>query len=102
MANTQLDIDYIAQLARLELSLEEKALYQEQLGAIIGYVSQLQKVNTEGIQPMSHAFPIYNVYREDTPGKTLSVEDALKLAPNLSSGQKATQENQWVVPKVVE
>jgi aspartyl-tRNA(Asn)/glutamyl-tRNA(Gln) amidotransferase subunit C len=102
MPENNLDIDYIAQLARLELSESEKALYKEQLGAIIGYVSQLQKVNTQGIQPMSHAFPIYNVYREDTPGKTLSINEALKLAPKMANGQSATQENQWIVPKVVE
>ncbi len=100
--STQLDIDYIAQLARIALSDEEKKRFSEQLGTIIDYVQQIQQVDVEGVEPMAHAFSIYNVYRPDEAGPTLTPEEVLMNAPVLPSGKKASRENQLIVPKVVE
>jgi aspartyl-tRNA(Asn)/glutamyl-tRNA(Gln) amidotransferase subunit C len=66
-----------------------------QLGAIVGYVAQLQKVNTPGVEPLAHALPIQNVFRDDEPGPSLSPEDALANAP-------ARREPFFRVPAVLE
>ena len=54
---------------------------QRQLGGIIDYVSQLQKVETEGIEPLAHALTVHNVFREDEPTPSLSPDEALANAP---------------------
>ena len=59
------EVEHIAKLARLSLSEEEKILYAEQLGRLIGYFDELQEVDTEGVEPMTHAVPNTNVLRED-------------------------------------
>ena len=52
------DVEYVARLARLELSEEEKSLFADQMGAILGYVEKLKELNTDGIVPTSHAVPM--------------------------------------------
>jgi len=96
MASTdEFDIEYVAKLARLELSDEEKVKFTGQLGKIIDYFHKLGEVNTEGVEPTAHANPIYDVLREDVPGIPFTQEAALQNAP------KST-DNQIVVPRVVE
>ncbi len=56
-------VEHVAKLARLKLSDDEKKLYTEQLGKIIGYFDELKAVDTTGIEPMSHALPVINVMR---------------------------------------
>jgi aspartyl-tRNA(Asn)/glutamyl-tRNA(Gln) amidotransferase subunit C len=90
-----IDIDYVAQLARLALTEEEKATFSRQLGDILGYVAQLQEVNVDGIEPTAHALPLENVWSADEPVPALPREDALRNAP-------ATRDGMFVVPKVVE
>lgn len=90
-----IDIDYVAQLARLALSEEEKATFARQLGDILGYVAQLQEVNVDGIEPTAHAMTLENVWTEDEPAPPLAREDALRNAP-------AARDGMFVVPKVVE
>lgn len=97
-----IDIDFIAQLARLGISEAEKAKYAQQLQSILAHIAQLEELNVEGIEPTAHAFSIYNVYRDDVPGPTFTPEQALINAPKLPSGQRATHDDQWVVPVVVE
>ncbi len=91
-----MDIDYVANLARLELSDDEKAKLGGQLDDILGYFEKLNAVDVEGVEPMAHARPVYNVWREgDEAGATYSPEVLTKMAPE-------QRENQVVVPKVVE
>ena len=71
----------IAKLARLNLSGEEVQLFAGQLGQILAYFQQLERVNTEGIEPLAHPFPVMNVQREDEPGATFDTEHALANAP---------------------
>ncbi len=96
MANTQkIDIDYVADLARIALTDDEKDLFSKQLGDILGYIEKLESADISQVEPMAHAFPVYNVWDEDEPDEGLSVDDALKNAP-------AVRDNMFVVPKVVE
>ena len=91
-----IDIDYVANLARIELSDDEKAKLGGQLDDILGYFEKLNAVNVDGVEPMAHARPIFNVWREgDEAGETYSPEVLTKMAPE-------QRENQVVVPKVVE
>ncbi|GBD35715.1 Glutamyl-tRNA(Gln) amidotransferase subunit C [bacterium HR36] len=75
------EVRWVAHLARLECTEEEIGLFTAQLNDIVSYVNQLQEVNTEGVEPLSHCLPIHNVFREDTPGVSLKVDEALANAP---------------------
>ena len=58
-------IDYVAALSRLEVADSEREGLIKDLGSIIGYMDKLNTLNTDDIEPMSHAFPVLNVFRED-------------------------------------
>jgi aspartyl-tRNA(Asn)/glutamyl-tRNA(Gln) amidotransferase subunit C len=90
-----LKLDHIANLARINLTPEEKERFSAQLGDVLKYIEQLNEVNVEGVEPTAHAFPVVNVWAEDVPEPGLSVEDALRNAPE-------KRDNMVVVPKVVE
>lgn len=94
--NTQnIDIDYVCNLARLELSQEDKQELSGQLEGIVKYLETLNKVDITGIQPMAHPFPLNNVWQEDEPKECFTPDEALLNAP-------AKRNNQIIVPKVVE
>jgi aspartyl-tRNA(Asn)/glutamyl-tRNA(Gln) amidotransferase subunit C len=61
----KMDIEKVARLARLELSKEEKETFGNQLEQILTYMEQLNRLDTTGVEPTSHAIPIYNVFRDD-------------------------------------
>ena len=91
-----IDIDYVANLARIELSQEEKAKLGNQLDDILGYFEKLNAVDVEGVEPMAHARPVFNVWREgDEAGSTYDPDVLKEMAPEFREGQV-------VVPKVVE
>ncbi|MEZ0217372.1 MAG: Asp-tRNA(Asn)/Glu-tRNA(Gln) amidotransferase subunit GatC [Rariglobus sp.] len=94
-ASEDLNIDRIANLARLALTPEEKVKFSAQLADVLTNIEKLKQVNVEGVEPTAHAFPIYNVWADDVAKPGLSVEDALRNAP-------AQRDNMIVVPKVVE
>lgn len=79
-------VRHVAKLARLELSEQEEAQLTEQLGAILGYVEQLNAVDTEGVEPTAHALPIANVLRSDEPHASLSRDEVLQNAPASEAG----------------
>ncbi|MCH6256571.1 Asp-tRNA(Asn)/Glu-tRNA(Gln) amidotransferase subunit GatC [Puniceicoccaceae bacterium K14] len=91
----KIDIDYISNLARVALSEEEKAAYSKDLSSILGYVEKLNELDTDGIEPMAHPYPVYNVWREDKVESKMSPEKAMENAP-------ASRQNMVIVPKVVE
>ena len=96
MSKQHIDIDYVANLARLDLSADEKAKLGTELEDILGYFDKLSTVDVEGVEPMAHAHAVYNVWREgDQPGETYSPEVLTKMAPE-------HRDNQVIVPKVVE
>ena len=61
MSQNQLDVRYVARLARLELSDEEIAEFQPQLNAIMEHVEALKELNIEGIEPTAHAAPVFDL-----------------------------------------
>jgi aspartyl-tRNA(Asn)/glutamyl-tRNA(Gln) amidotransferase subunit C len=88
-------VRWVAHLARLELSAAELETMTRQLSAIVDYVDQLKQVNTDGVEPLAHPLPIHNVFREDEPVPSLTVEEALANAP-------ARQGDFYRVPAVLE
>lgn len=81
MSLTQEEVRKVARLARLELADEEIAAFQSQLSAILDYVAQLQKLDTSQVEELAHPLPLTNVFRPDEERPSLSVEDALRNAP---------------------
>jgi aspartyl-tRNA(Asn)/glutamyl-tRNA(Gln) amidotransferase subunit C len=75
-------VRWVAHLARLELSEHELAAMTRELAAILEYIDQLQKIDTTGVEPLAHPLPIHNVFRDDEPGLSLSVDEALANAPD--------------------
>jgi aspartyl-tRNA(Asn)/glutamyl-tRNA(Gln) amidotransferase subunit C len=91
----KIDVAYVAQLARLELTPEEMTRLEGQLGNVLAYVDQLRKLNVDGIEPMAHAIPQVNVFRQDESRPSTPLELALMNAPQRMN-------DLFVVPKVVE
>ncbi len=89
------EVEHIAMLARLKLTEEEKELFSEQLSKILDYIEKLNELDTEDVEPTSHVIPLRNVFREDHPAQSLSVDDALKNAPDRSGPF-------YRVPKIIE
>ncbi len=94
-AQSDLNLDYVANLARLALTEEEKREFARQLGDILHYVEKLRQVDVTGVEPMAHASPVFNVWAADVVAPGLPVEAALRNAP-------ARRDDTIVVPKVVE
>lgn len=96
MSETKIDINYVAQLARLELSDSDKAKLSEQLNGILVYFEKVNAVDVSGIEPMAHAHKVQNVWREgDQPSSVFPQSVLMAMAPE-------SREDQVVVPKVVE
>jgi len=79
---TSKDVEHVAKLARLALTPDEKRLYTDQLSRILEYFGQLNKVDTTGVEPMSHALPVVNVMREDVIETPPGHERLLATAPD--------------------
>jgi aspartyl-tRNA(Asn)/glutamyl-tRNA(Gln) amidotransferase subunit C len=95
MADGELDVGYVAKLARLNPSEEEARLFREQLGEVLAYADKLREVDVRGVEATAHAVPIFNVFREDQPREWFTKEEALGNAPRQANGL-------FVVTKVVE
>jgi aspartyl-tRNA(Asn)/glutamyl-tRNA(Gln) amidotransferase subunit C len=95
MKITTADVEYVARLARLELTAGEKELFAGQMDAILGYVEKLKGVDTDGIIPTSHAVPMENSFREDLVRPSIGLEKALANAPERAGSF-------FAVPKVIE
>jgi aspartyl-tRNA(Asn)/glutamyl-tRNA(Gln) amidotransferase subunit C len=94
MSVTVKDVEYIAKLAKLKYSEEEKIKFTEQFNTILGYIDKLNELNTDNVEPLSHVIELGNVFREDEVKPSTPREDALKNAPSRS-------EEFFKVPKVV-
>jgi len=95
MADQDLDVSYVAKLARLNLTGDEGRLFQEQLDEVLAYAKKLEEVDVTDIEAAAHAVPIFNVFREDEPRAWFNAEEALSNAPRQANGL-------FIVPKVVE
>jgi aspartyl-tRNA(Asn)/glutamyl-tRNA(Gln) amidotransferase subunit C len=87
-------VDKLANLARLSFSPEEKAEIREDLSRMIGFVDQLNRVDTAGVEPLMHMSDEVNRLRDDVPGGSIARSEAL------SSAQGATDQY-FTVPKVI-
>ena len=73
-------MEYVGILAKLELSPEESEAAKKDMEEMLDYIDQLNELDTTGIEPMSHVFPVNNVFREDVVTNGDGSEDALKNA----------------------
>ena len=82
MANIISDetIEYVGILSKLELSEEEKEQAKKDMGSMLDYIDKLNELDTTGIEPMSHVFPVQNVFREDVVTNGDESEKTLKLS----------------------
>ena len=94
MANVISDetIEYVGILAKLDLSGEEKEQAKKDLAEMLDYIDELSELDTSNVEPMSHVFPVQNVFREDVVTNGDDSENILKNAP----GEK---DNMFLVPK---
>ena len=74
-------IEYIGILAQLELSSEEKEQAKSDMEQMLSYFDQMKELDTEGIEPMSHIFPVENVFRQDVVADGSAREEILTNAP---------------------
>jgi len=95
MALTLSEVEHIAQLARLELTDEEKEHYRQQLSAILDYAARLQTLDTSQIPPTSSVLPPRSVLRPDISAASLDLKDILRNAPQ-------AENDQFRVPPVLE
>ncbi|MBN1557996.1 MAG: Asp-tRNA(Asn)/Glu-tRNA(Gln) amidotransferase subunit GatC [Lentisphaerae bacterium] len=91
----QIDVRYVARLARLNLTEAECARFQAQLDQVVNYVRKIREPDTAGIEPTSHAHPLENVFREDAVEPGLDRETVLANAPR-------TRDGLFIVPRIVE
>ncbi len=95
MGTEQIDVAYVANLARLELDPKTAAQFQSQMETIVAYVRKIGELDVTGIEPTSHGQPVYNVFREDIPTPGLDRERVLANAP-------ARLDDAFKVPRIVE
>lgn len=91
----KMDIEKVARLARIELSQDEKKIFEAQLDQILTYMELLNEVDTSGVEPTSHAIPIYNVFRDDEVRPSFSKKDVIGIAPEQEDGH-------FRVPRIIE
>ncbi len=80
------EVEHIAELSKVDLTEEEKTLFQEQLSAILEYAEMLQQVDTAAIPPTATVLPLRNVMRPDETRPSLPREDVLANAPQSEGG----------------
>jgi len=97
MANIITDetIEYVGILAKLELSEEEKEQAKKDMANMLDYIGTLSELDTEGVEPMSHVFPVNNVFREDIVTNTDDRDNIILNAPKVKDGS-------FMVPKTVQ
>ena len=95
MSNSDFDIKYVANLARIKLTSDQEDRLGSQLGDILGYVKKLEEIDVSNVEPMAHAVPLHNVMRADQVQPSITNEEALANAPKKANGL-------FVVPKIVE
>ena len=91
----KMDIEKVARLARLDLSEQEKETLGNQLEQILTYMEQLNRLDTTGIEPTSHAIPVYNAFREDETRASFPRKEILGIGPEHEDGH-------FKVPRIIE
>lgn len=94
MGITKKTVDKVAKLAKLQFTPEETAVIQKDLDKILAFVDQINKVDTSGVEPLTHLNKEVNVLREDDVEETITQQEALKNAPQKDS-------DYFKIPKVL-
>ena len=94
-ASSDLNVAYVARLARITLTDDEARTFQKQLDDVLKYVEKLRELDVTGVDPATHTLPVFNVLRDDAPSDWFTAEQALSNAPRQANGL-------FIVPKVVE
>ncbi len=94
-AKEGMDVGYVANLARIDLTEEETTLFQGQLEQVLHYVEQLGELDVDGVEPTAHAFPVFNVLRKDEIGRSLDRTAIIANAPAATDGEIR-------VPKIID
>jgi len=95
MSKDHIDVNYVANLARLNLTAEESTTFQRQIEDILGYIDKLEELDIDDIEPTAHAAPVFDRIREDVTKPSLERDAFLNIAPD-------TINDQLKVPKVIE
>jgi aspartyl-tRNA(Asn)/glutamyl-tRNA(Gln) amidotransferase subunit C len=95
MSSDKFDVRYLGNLARIQLTAEEIATFQAQLGHVLEHVERLNQIDVSGVEPTAHSFPLFNIFRPDEVRPSLAKADALANAPRQANGL-------FVVTKVLE
>jgi aspartyl-tRNA(Asn)/glutamyl-tRNA(Gln) amidotransferase subunit C len=95
MAANEIDVKYVAHLARIGLSPAEEGKMSVHLGGILGYIEKLKELDVTNVEPTAHAVPMVNVMRADVVTASLTHEEAMANAPAQANGL-------FLVPKIVE
>jgi aspartyl-tRNA(Asn)/glutamyl-tRNA(Gln) amidotransferase subunit C len=94
-ATSELDVEYVASLVRINLTKSEAEVFQKQLNDVLHYVEKLRQANVTDVEAAAHLLPVFNVFREDAPREWFTAEQALSNAPRKANSL-------FIVPKVVE
>ena len=94
-ASSDLDVGYVARLARIKLTEDEANTVQKQLDDVLRYVEKLRELDVSSVDTAANALVAFNLFREDVPRDWLTAEQALRNAPRQGNGL-------FIVPKVVE
>jgi aspartyl-tRNA(Asn)/glutamyl-tRNA(Gln) amidotransferase subunit C len=95
MAVPEIDVKYVAHLARLALTPEEEKKLADQLGHILEHIEKLKELDVTNVEPTAHAVPLVNVTRPDEVRPSLPHDEAMRNAPAQANGL-------FIVPKIVE
>ena len=90
-----MDIEYVAKLARIELTAQQKKKFAKQLKDILAYIEKLKELDVDKVEPMSHVLPLKNVFRQDKVCPSLPQDKVLSNAPQ-------AHKDSFSVPRVIE
>ena len=89
------EVEHVAELARLELTNEEKERFADQLSNILTHIEKLNRLDTGSVEPTSHVLPIKNTFRDDMNRELFLEGNSLNNAPD-------KDRNYYKVPKIIE
>jgi len=95
MASAEIDVKYVAHLARIALTPDEEKKLGSQLGHILGYIEKLRELDVTNVEPTAHAVPLVNITRADEIRPSISHDEAMRNAPKQANGL-------FIAPKIVE
>ena len=88
------DVAHVARLARLDVTEEELDRFAEQLGAVLDHAADLATLDTAGVAPTAHPYPLVNVLRDDVVGPSLDRDEVMAMAP-------AAEDGRFRVPRIL-